>query len=860
MQLPDGVKMTPMLKQYTEWKAQYPDCLLFFRMGDFYEMFFEDAQIAASVLDITLTARDKEKAIPMAGVPYHSVEAYLGRLIAAGYRVAICDQTTVPDGQALVERRVVRVVTPGTHIPENSDEEGRLAALTLNGDRASLALLSSGTGLLEAGTFSPEQAFSLLSAYSPKELLVPSGQIKEIESLTENREGVMILERERGEFSPRSGTSWLCRHWQIASLRAMGLEDGDPATGAAAAVLRYLEETQFGQASHVVAVRPLHAEGSLILDESTQLNLELVLGNGPTLFSVLNRCHSPMGRRLMRDWILHPLADLSLILERQECVAYLVSHSEERRAIGSGLSGCRDLFRALGRLGLGVGNPRDLSAVRDTLAALPLLNRVVEKAPVNLWMAPLPDVSELGALLSDAMADDVPRSVKDGYVIRHGYDEKLDGYRDLSQNSSEWLTRFEEAERAKTGIRTLKVGVNKVYGYYIEVSKSNIDRVPDSYVRRQTVVGGERYIVEELKNYEKNIFEAERLVIQREEELYHSILERTLAEIVPLQKAAQAIATLDVLVALAEAAREGRYVRPVMDMGRTFDVRGGRHPVVEYTLEGSRSFTPNDVLLNPDKEDCIGILTGPNMAGKSTYLRMAALVALMAHMGSFVPAESAHIGLLDRIFTRIGARDELARGRSTFMVEMLETANILRHVTDRSLVILDEIGRGTSTYDGISIAWAVIEYLQGHSGGRPKVLFATHYHELTQLSELLPRLVNLSMAVDEGPEGIRFLHKVVRRPADRSYGIEVARLAGIPKSVLLRSRELLAEFEQKATEQAAILQCVSSGQLSLFDTEKDGIIEELAAADPDHMTPMQALEFIARLRMKSKKALEKNGH
>ena len=737
MQLPDGVKMTPMLKQYTEWKAQYPDCLLFFRMGDFYEMFFEDAQTAASVLDITLTARDKEKAIPMAGVPYHSVESYLGRLIAAGYRVAICDQTTVPDGQSLVERRVVRVVTPGTHIPENSDEEGRLAALILNGDRASLALLSSGTGLLEAGSFSSDQAFSLLSAYSPKELLVPSGQKKEIESLMENREGVIILERERGEFSPRSGTSWLCRHWQIASLRAMGIEDGDPATGVASTVLRYLEETQFGQASHVVAVRPLHAEGSLILDESTQLNLELVLGNGPTLFSVLNRCHSPMGRRLMRDWILHPLADLSLILERQECVAYLVSHAEERRAIGTALSGCRDLFRALGRLGLGVGNPRDLSAVRDTLMALPALCTIVEKAPVNLWMSPLPDVSALGALLSDALADDVPRSVKEGYVIRHGYDEKLDGYRDLSQNSSEWLARFEETERAKTGIRTLKVAVNKVYGYYIEVSKSNIDRVPDSYVRRQTVVGGERYIVEELKNYEKNIFEAERLVIQREDELYSSILERTLAEIVPLQKAAQAIATLDVLVALAEAAREGRYVRPVMDMGRTFDVRGGRHPVVEYTLEGSRSFTPNDVLLNPDKEDCIGILTGPNMAGKSTYMRQIALIVIMAQIGSFVPARSADIGIVDAVFTRVGAADDLATGRSTFMVEMSEVSDILKNATQNSLIILDEIGRGTSTFDGMSIARAVLEFVCKKKTLGAKTLFATHYHELTAMEGLL---------------------------------------------------------------------------------------------------------------------------
>ena len=855
MQLPSGVKLTPMLQQYIDCKKEYPDCLLFFRMGDFYEMFFEDAQTAASVLDITLTARDAEKKIPMAGVPFHSVDAYLSKLVASGYRVAICDQMTIPDGRNLVQRQITRVVTPATHIPENSDEEGRLAAVSVNGQKASIALLTVGTGYLEAGTFSVEEAFSLLVAYSPKELLLPTGQKNILANLFPESQNPIFLEKERGAFSPSAGGAWLCRHWEIASLRAMGVEDSDDVVGVAAAVLRYLEETQFGHASHVTTIHPLCALGTLILDETTQLNLELVQGNGLTLFSTLNKTRSPMGKRLLREWILHPLRDLETINQRLDCVDYLLKNRKESQKIAHTLAGCRDLSRALGRLALGVGNARDLGAARDTLYTLPLLSEIVDRATVNLWMTELPNVNELTLELVAALADDLPRSLKDGGVIRAGYDEELDKYRNLLTNGSDWLSEFEERERAHTGIKNLKVSFNKVHGYYIEVSKSYTDRVPETYVRRQTIVGGERYIVAELKEYEKNIFDAELLVYQREEFLYSEILQKTLQEISPLQGVARCIATLDVLVSLAHIADEGRYVRPEIDLGTTLLLEGARHPVIESALRGAHPFTPNNVRLDPEKADCIGILTGPNMAGKSTYLRMTAIVALMAHMGSFVPAERVRIGLLDRIFTRIGARDELARGRSTFMVEMVETANILRHVTQRSLVILDEIGRGTSTYDGISIAWAIVEFLQAHSG-RPKVLFATHYHELTQLASILPRLSNLSMAVEEGKDGIQFLHKVVSKPADRSYGIEVARLAGIPQSVIQRSRDLLREFEQKASEEAQIIQNVKSGQLPLFDTEKDAIIEEVAFCNPDNMTPLQALELLAKLKEKSRKALE----
>lgn len=852
--LPQDVKMTPMLEQYMKWKEAYPDCLLFFRMGDFYEMFFDDARTASSVLDIVLTSRskDSENAIPMAGVPFHSVDSYLGRLVAAGYRVAICEQMTEPDGRTLVQREVTRIVTPGTWLPDNADEDGRLAACSFDGKNISLALLVSADGTLRAGTFTADQGTSILISFKPNEILVPKGQTAQLSLLTGSILNVNAVERERAEFSPQSGSAWLCRKWNIATLDSMGLDDRDPAAGAAGAALRYLEETQFSQARHVSCVTPILPTENLILDRSTQTNLELTEPQGTSLYSVLNRCRTPMGKRVLKDWILSPLRDLDEIAKRQDSIETLTSDTKLASRLRGLLSQCRDMARSISRLTLNMGAPADILTVRDTLRVLPDLRTEAASSPFLAVWDNTQDLTELSSLLDSAVADTVPRLIRDCGFVKDGFDAELDEWRDKAAHSASWLARFEERERERTGIKTLKAGVNKVFGYYIEIGKGSAEKAPLEYIRKQTLVNAERYITEELKHFERDMFRAEDEIAAIEERIYEEVKTAILSRGEAVQSAARFMAALDVLLSLADTASERGYARPVMDMSSDFIVKGGRHPVIEVTL-GGRPFTPNDFIFSEEAGQRVAIITGPNMAGKSTYLRTAALIAIMAHMGSFVPAESARIGVIDRVFTRIGARDELARGQSTFMVEMVETANILRHATDRSLVVLDEVGRGTSTYDGLSIAWSVVEYLHGQEGRQARVLFATHYHELTQLAGALPGVVNLSMAVEEGAGGVTFLHKVVQAPSDRSYGIEVARLAGVPSSVLRRSKELLEQFEQSAAERGAVE--TEHKQGTLFDVAQEAVLEELAASEPDSMTPMEALQLVYRLKKASRKAL-----
>ena len=857
MNIPQGIKVTPMLEQYLHWKKEYPDCLLFFRMGDFYEMFFEDAQTAASVLDIVLTSRskDSDNAIPMAGVPFHAVDSYIGKLVAAGHRVAICEQITEPDGKTLVQRSVTRVITPGTWIPENSETDGRIASCSFDGKSVSIALLTSACGSLRAGTFSVEEAASLLSSFKPDEVIIKAGQKDSLLSMSLNISYSGIVEREKGEFSVQSASQWLCRKWNIATLNSMGFDDREPSVAAAYAALRYLEETQFSQANHVGSLSRILPSEHLILDQNTQINLELTEPANTSLYSVLNRCRTSMGKRLLKEWILSPLQDITEIQKRQDSIEILIKETKLSSSLKLLLSSCRDMAKSIGRMTLNMGSPSDLLTIRLTLEALPEIKKLVSSSDVlSLWDSDF-SLGSITALLSSAVADNVPRLLRDGGVIKDGYDGELDRWRDKARNSSEWLIKFEEEERQRTGIRTLKAGVNKVFGYYIEIAKGSSDKAPSDYVRKQTLVNAERFITERLKNFEKEMFSSEDEILAIEERIYSYLIKETLSVSREIQRAAEFIAAIDVLISLAETAYEHSYVKPEMDMSRDFIIKGARHPVIEIAL-GHNPFTPNNFSFCAESGQRIAIITGPNMAGKSTYLRTAALIAVMAHMGSYVPAEKAKIGITDRVFTRIGARDELAKGQSTFMVEMVETANILRHATDKSLVVLDEVGRGTSTYDGLSIAWSVVEFLQGQESRQARVLFATHYHELTQLADMLPGIVNLSMAVEENQNGVTFLHKVVEAPSDRSYGIEVARLAGVPSSVLRRSKELLEQFESSASDTKPQIKEDSQRQLTLFDISQEAILEELASIDPDSMTPMEALQMVYRLRKESRKVLD----
>lgn len=850
------VSMTPMLEQYFTWKRAYPDCLLFFRMGDFYEMFFDDAREASRLLDIALTARDTEKKIPMAGVPHHAIDPYLEKLVRAGRKVAICDQVTEPDGRTLVERRVVRIVTPGTYVPEDAKGEGRLAALLERDGLFSLALLHPGSGRLEAGTLDPIGTLGILAAFGPLEVIVPRPCPEKLKSLLAQAlpASCLVSEKDRTLFDPRPGEAWLCRRWNIPSLRSFGLDDGDPAAGSASAILRYFEETQFGLSRHVLRLYPLSGGSSLRIDAQSQKNLELLEAGSISLFDALNRCRTPMGKRLLGDWILRPLMDLEDIHARQDAVGTLKDEAGLRSRLMDCLQRCRDVERSVGRLSLNLGSPLDLAGIRDTLAEIPALHFLGQNTPLDGFLAEAPDLSACLEDLSSVLSDNPPRNLRDGGVIRAGADPELDEWRALASQAGDWLNAYTSQERARTGIPNLKVASNRVFGYYIEIPKSQLEKVPTEYIRRQTLVSAERFVTPELKSYEEKIMKASEEVERRETFLYENLRERIMAYAGDIQKTGQVLARLDCLASLADVAWERHYVRPIVNDGESIRISGGRHPVVELAL-GNDPYTPNRVKLDRNGKR-IAILTGPNMAGKSTYLRMAALLVIMAQMGSFVPAEEAEIGLVDRIFTRIGAHDELALGRSTFLVEMLETAQILNNLTNRSFVVLDEVGRGTSTYDGMSIAWAVLEHLHARFECRPLVLFATHFHELTALEGRFPEIMNLSMAVEESEHGIRFLHRVKRGPADRSYGIEVARLAGIPESVVLRAQSLLEGFEKqpkgKLPEAPPAQRESTRTQLSLFPSEQETLLDEIAALEPDRLSPMAALEILYRLKERSR--------
>lgn len=807
MQLPDGIKITPWLAQYVEWKDKYPDCLLFFRMGDFYELFFEDAKILSKALNLTLTSRDSSKSIPMAGVPHHALNSYLTRTMKLGFKVAICEQISEPDGRSIVEREVNRIITPGTYVPEESADSGRLAAFSIDPKtrRIAIALLHSETGRLEGGEFGLEEGVSLLTAFAPHELLHPKS-ISADKIPRELLNDFQLMPCSNESFKTQTAAKNLRSLWNLSSLETYGFKEDDPSIGCLWAAVENLSSMQFGAVSHVTRCWKLLPSDSLWIDGASQSSLELV-GESNSLFSILNCCVSPMGQRTLKSWILRPSTNLRVISKRQSAIASFVSETSELDITRERLSGCRDVERAVVRLASNTGNPRDLLAIKETLNALPeLLRPFTTESLRNIFeiFESIPDLSELKNLLNSALNER-----GDAKLIRAGFDDSLDNWRDAAENGELWLERYIEREREQSGIQKLKIGRNNVFGYYIELSKAAAvgAEIPAHFSRRQTMVNAERFVTQELNEFEEKVTHSEAEIARIEREIYVKLVDAVRNCAGALQVLGRALGELDCVSSLAKTAWERNYSRPnVFDDGTNdMVIRGGRHPVVEAV--SSDPFVPNDISLC--EKNRIVILTGPNMAGKSTWLKMSALLCIMAQMGSWIPAESASFGITERIFTRIGARDDISRGNSTFMIEMLETANILNNVTDRSLVILDEVGRGTATWDGMSIAWSVLEHL-AKTGAN--VLFATHYHEITALGDILPGTVNLSMAVMKTDDGVVFRHQVIPGAANRSYGIEVAKLAGLPKEVISRARDLLKSFEKNRVVISNIPQ-----QKSLFE-------------------------------------------
>lgn len=815
-------KETPMMSQYRSIRRSLPDdVLLFFRLGDFYEMFFDDAVRAASILEITLTKRNE---VPMCGVPFHAAAGYLERLIKAGVKVALCEQVESPEeAKGVVKREVTRIVTPGTIIDEMHIEDrlhNYIASLFCHDGTYGIAMLDCSTGncwLEECRTM--VQVETIFTHDQPSECLVAEDQLQEIrESL---HMPLAFTQCENWHFDYGNAEDRLLRHFGAQSLLGLGLADASVSLQALGALFGYLQNTLHHDLAHIQSIRLRTAQDILYLDETTVINLELVeplytkrSSQNSTLLSIIDSSCTPMGGRMIREWLLRPLNNTKHILDRLDAVETLTSHQTLLMQIRDYLKNVRDLERLASRIGsAGSNNPRDMQALATSLEQLPALQQLFKGQGSQLEVAaeelePLPDLTHE---LDSAIQDEAPLHLREGGVISDGYSAELDQLRLAASEGRSWLATFQSQEAERTGIKNLKVRFNKVFGYYIEISKAALDKVPEDYQRKQTLTNAERFVVPELTQYADQILGAEERSIALEQKLFRELKEKVLQELPSIQKNARNIAYIDVVAALAERALSLNYVRPEISDDSELNIYEGRHPVVEQLVETER-FVPNDVQLNQKDQQLI-LLTGPNMAGKSTYIRQVALITILAHMGSFVPASAASIGLVDRVFTRVGASDDLARGRSTFMVEMQETANILNQATDRSLIILDEIGRGTSTYDGISIAWSVAEYLCENPAVRPRTLFATHYHELTDLSETHAQIKNFSVAVKEQGDQITFLRKIIPEAADKSYGIQVARLAGLPANVIEKAVTILNSLEQAGHPDTTAKRAVRKRQL-----------------------------------------------
>ena len=861
--------VTPMMQQYLDVKEAHRDCIIFFRLGDFYEMFFEDATLVSRELELTLTGKDcglAERA-PMCGVPYHAAATYISRLIEKGYKVAICEQMSDPAlSKGLVERAVIRIVTPGTVVdPAMLDEKSNsyILSVVFHGKEASLAYTDVSTGEFTVHLLRDVNARlrDELERIHPREIVTNDEKLLSV-CLTET---VAVTQMPATAFERANAETQLRSHFQVGTMDALGFEPRDRRVIAAGALLRYLNETQKNSLAHITQITPYQGGDTMFLDRMTRRNLELTesLRSGErrgSLLWLLDRTQTAMGARLLRGWVEEPLVNRERIQTRLDAVEALKEAYLQADALAETLNGMADLERLLGKISYNSLNARDALALCQTLQRVAPLQKtlayfaVPAVAALAHTLAPLEGLCDL---ITRAIHPDAPPTLADGGIIADGYNAELDGYRAASTNGKQWVLDLETAERQETGIKNLKIQYNRVFGFYIEVTKSNIANVPLRYTRKQTLANCERYVTPELAEMERKITGAQQSALALETQLFAEVRDAIAREIPAIQQDALAIKTLDALLSLARVARENDYVKPEMADDSVIDIREGRHPIVERMLS-DEPFVPNDVLLDGDQNRML-IITGPNMAGKSTYMRQVAQIVIMAHIGCFVPAQCAHIGLCDRVFTRIGASDDLAGGQSTFMVEMSETANILRNATAKSLILLDEIGRGTSTFDGLSIAWAVVEYILDKSKVGARTLFATHYHELSELEGRFEGVRNYCITVRERGEDVIFLRKIQPGGADKSYGVHVARLAGIPASAVARAHEIQARLEVSDINQETISQHIlekkkkADRQTDLFHLEQDELVEELKNLDVLSITPMDALNALFRLREKARR-------
>ena len=859
-------RVTPMRRQYLDIKSQYPDCILMFRMGDFYEMFDDDAEIAARELDLNLTSRAYGKGrakVPMAGVPYHSVDGYIAKLIEKGFHVAVCDQVSEPTGRGIVEREVTRVMTPGTVIEPSLLDESRanyLMGILPVGDvksgrwtKAGLAFADISTGEFQATQFEGQdvgmRVFEELARVAPREVILPESWHQRGVTLPE---GIHLSAAQDWTFELAGADQLLRDHFRVSTLDGYGLQGQNYAVAAAGGVLQYLRTTQKNALDQLVSVSAYSTAAFMTLDPFTRRNLELVetirhRKTRGSLLGILDRSITAMGARLLRTWMNQPLLEIKRLNARLDAVEALTDSDILRDETAAELRQVADIERLIHRIAMDKAGPRDLLALQKTLATVPRLRELIENiANLDAIAERLDPCRPAFDLIAAAIADEPPATANTMGFIRAGYSDELDHILRSTQDARDWIANLESHERRRTGIASIKVSFNKVFGYYIEVTKAHTDKIPEDYVRKQTLVNAERYITPELKEYETLVLNAEEKILKTEQQLFADLCRQVAQHRGSLLRTARAIAHLDAFLSLAEVAVREGYARPQLTEDNALHIKAGRHPVVEKLLADTSRYVANDS--DFDEMSRVHIITGPNMSGKSTYIRQVAVIALMAQIGSFVPADSATIGLVDRIFARIGAQDEIHAGQSTFMVEMVETARLLAGSAERSLLILDEIGRGTSTYDGLAIARSVIEYIHNSPRLNCRTLFATHYHELTELPNILPRTRNYNVAVAEQGEDIVFLHKVLPGGADQSYGVHVARLAGMPRPVVERARQLLAQLEGGGGDFALRKPKDDHKQLSFFDTSENPVLDALRTLEVENLSPLEALTQLYELQ------------